>query len=440
MTTIPKSFLLGAATAAYQIEGATHEDGRGASIWDVFSHTDGRTYQGETGDVACDHYHRYPEDIRIMKELGLDAYRFSIAWPRLFPNGSGSLNEKGLDFYRKLVDSLLAAGIKPVATLYHWDLPQALMDTGGWTNRETAKRFADYAHTVFARLGSDIPMYITLNEPWCSSVLGHLMGEHAPGLNDLSATVAASHHLLLGHGLAVEAFRDENLASSQIGITNILTHLEAASDKAEDEAAKEKADVVLNRWFLDPVLGGTYPDLLQAFGIGELVQPGDMDLISQKIDFLGVNYYSTNIVADNPADQLLGVTLEQPGTERTEMDWGIAQDGLHAILSRLHQEYPQLPIYVTENGAAFPDSVVDGEVADEKRIDYIHAHLEAVMRAISDGADVRGYFAWSLLDNFEWAFGYSKRFGLVYVDYETQVRIWKHSAKWYQGVIQNRVL
>ncbi|QSO50682.1 beta-glucosidase [Alicyclobacillus curvatus] len=440
MTTIPKSFLLGAATAAYQIEGAVTDDGRGVSIWDVFSHQNGRIQGGDTGDIACDHYHRYKEDIHIMKEIGLDAYRFSIAWPRLFPTKSGGLNETGLDFYRKLIDGLLEAGIKPAATLYHWDLPQALMDEGGWTNRETAKRFADYAHTVFTRLGDDISMYITLNEPWCSSVLGHLLGEHAPGLHDLEATIAASHHLLLGHGLALEAFRGENLKSARIGITNILTHNVPASDAEEDLQATDKADAVFNRWFLHPLFRGEYPELQQAFGIGSVVRPGDLELISQAVDFIGVNYYSTNIVSANPSDPLLGLTLEPPGTERTEMGWGIAPEGLHALLLRLHEDYTKVPIYITESGAAFRDQVVNGTVQDRQRIDYIRAHLEQVLRARAEGVDVQGYFVWSLLDNFEWAFGYSKRFGLVYVDYETQERIWKQSAKWYQEIIHSRKL
>lgn len=440
MTTIPKSFLLGAATAAYQIEGAVTEDGRGPSIWDVFSHENGRTRSGDTGDIACDHYHLYPEDIRIMKQIGLDAYRFSIAWSRLFPNGSGDLNEAGLDFYRRLIEGLLEAGIKPVATLYHWDLPQALMHQGGWTNRETAYRFAEYAHTVFTRLGDDIPMYITLNEPWCSAVLGHLLGEHAPGLHDLGATIAASHHLLLGHGFALEAFRGEHLKDARIGITNVLTHNIPASASEADLQAVDKADAVFNRWFLDPLFRGSYPELQQGFGILSVVKPGDLNLISQSVDFLGVNYYNTNIVSANPADPLLGVTLQQTGTERTEMNWGIAPEGLHKVLSRLHQDYTKVPIYITENGAAFADEVVNGTVPDKHRIDYIHAHLEQVLRAREEGVDVRGYFVWSLLDNFEWAFGYSKRFGLVYVDYPTQQRIWKQSAKWYQEVIRNRQL
>ncbi|KPV44600.1 GH1 family beta-glucosidase [Alicyclobacillus ferrooxydans] len=440
MTSIPKDFLLGAATAAYQIEGAVDEDNRGPSIWDVFSHTPERTRNGDTGDVACDHYHRYQEDIALMKQMGLSSYRFSLAWTRLFPTGSGTLNEAGLDFYRRLVDGLLEAGVQPAATLYHWDLPQALMQQGGWTNRETADRFADYAHTVFKSLADLVPMYITLNEPWCSSVLGHLFGEHAPGLKDLGATLAASHNLLRAHGLAVQAFRDEHLKSSKIGLTNILTNIEPASDKPDDLAAAAKADAVLNRWFLDPVFRGSYPALLESFGIDKLVQPGDLESISQPIDFLGVNYYQTNIIRANPADPLLGAALDQPRGPRTAMDWGIAPEGLRSLLNMLQRDYPELPIYITESGAAFDDHVVDGIVQDPKRIEYIKGHLREVLRARQDGVDVRGYFVWSLLDNFEWAFGYDKRFGLIYVDYKTQDRIWKDSAKWYQEIIQTRQL
>ena len=439
MTTIPKSFLLGAATSAYQIEGAVHEDNRGESIWDVFSHTPGRVRNGDTGDVACDHYHRYSQDIQLMKQLGLNAYRFSVAWPRLFPTGSRWLNQAGLDFYRRLVDELLEAGIQPVMTLYHWDLPQALQQKGGWTNRETADRFADYAHTVFSHLGDLVPTYVTLNEPWCSSVLGHLFGQHAPGLHDLGATMAASHHLLRAHGLAVQAFRAENLKSAQIGITNNLTNVEPATDSPDDLAATEKADAVLNRWFLDPLFNGRYPQLFEAFGMGQLVQPGDMEVIGQPIDFLGVNYYSTNMVRANPNDPLLGATLEQP-ERRTAIDWGIAPEGLYSLLTKLHRDYPHLPIYITENGAAFDDQVVAGQIKDTERIDYIRTHLEQVLRAVNEGIDVQGYFVWSLLDNFEWDAGYEKRFGIVYVNYETQERVWKDSAKWYHQLIQNRTL
>lgn len=440
MTSIPKSFVLGAATAAYQIEGAAREDGRGASIWDIFSHTPGRVRNGDTGDIACDHYHRFAEDIDLMKQLGLDAYRFSIAWPRLFPSGSGKLNQAGLDFYKRLVDALLEAGIQPTMTLYHWDLPQPLQEKGGWTNRDTADRFADYADVVFSHFGHSVPRFITLNEPWCSAVLGHLLGTHAPGLSDLGAAIAASHNLLRGHGLAVQAFRAQNIASSQIGITNNLTWVEPASDSPDDLAATERTDAMLNRWFLDPVFFGRYPEQFSAFGIGQLIQPGDMDVIGQPIDFLGVNYYNTNIVRANPADPLLRATMAQPGEQRTAMDWGIAPEGLYQLLMKLHTEYPHLPIYITENGAAFEDYAVDGEIHDPQRIDYVRAHLESVMRANAEGVDVQGYFLWSLLDNFEWDHGYDKRFGIVYVDYDTQARIWKDSAKWYRQLIQTRNL
>lgn len=440
MTEIPSDFWLGAATAAYQIEGAVTEDGRGPSIWDVFSHTVGRTHNGDAGDVACDHYHRFAEDIVMMKELGLDAYRFSIAWPRLFPEGTGEINQAGFDFYQCLVESLLEADIQPVATLYHWDLPQALQEQGGWTERDTAERFADYAEAVFRRLGSLIPRFITVNEPWCSTVLGHLTGEHAPGVRDAAAAIAASHHLLLAHGRAVEAFRAENLNASQIGITNVLTKVRPVSSRAEDQDAATRVNDVMNGWFLDPLFRATYPLTLQAMGMSAVVRPGDLACISQPIDFLGVNYYRSTIVEANTSDPLLGASLSEPGEARTGMGWGIDAEGLYNVLVELKRDYPATPIYITENGAAYPDQVENGQVHDRDRAMYIRQHLEQALRARADGVDVRGYFVWSLLDNFEWAFGFDKRFGIVHVDFETQHRTWKDSAKWYQQVLTQRTL
>lgn len=437
---IPADFLLGAATAAYQIEGAASEDGRGPSIWDVFSRTPGKVFQGQTGDVACNHYHLYKEDIALMKELGLDSYRLSISWPRLFPTGKGRLNQAGMDFYERLLTELVDAGIQPMVTLYHWDLPQKLQEEGGWTNRDTAARFGEYADAVFGRLGNLIPRFVTLNEPWCSTVLGHVTGEHAPGLEDYNAALAASHHLLLAHGMAVQAFREAGLDNSQIGLTNILTYIYPKSDTADDRNAVIKVDSLLNRWFLDPVLRGTYPRLLQALGIYETVHPGDMELISLPIDFLGVNYYRSTVVSHNPDDELLGAAMEEFGTQRTDMGWGVDADGMYHVLTTLMEDYGPLPVYITENGAAFQDVVAGGRVRDEERITYLRNHLAQALRAKNDGVDVRGYFLWSLLDNFEWAYGYSKRFGLYYVDYETQERIQKDSARWYQQVIRQRAL
>jgi beta-glucosidase len=440
MTRFPDEFLFGAATSAYQIEGAVAEDGRGESIWDRFSHTPGKTARGETGDVACDHYHRWPEDVALMRELGLNSYRFSISWPRVLPTGYGRVNQAGLDFYRRLVDALLQAGIAPMATLYHWDLPQALQDQGGWPYRDTAKAFAEYAHLIFRTFGDSIPLYITLNEPWCSTVLGHVLGIHAPGMSDIRTALAASHHLLLAHGWAVQAFREESLDTARIGLTNILTDIVPASDSPADAEAAQRADVFFNRWFLDPVVRGEYPEALGTMGLAAMVQVGDMAAISQPLDFLGVNYYTRHVVEANPGDPLLGVRVLPPQGECTSMGWGVSPDGLYRVLTRVYREYGPIPLFVTENGAAYEDTVVGDRVQDAARISYLRRHLRAVLRAMTDGADVRGYYVWSLLDNYEWAEGYSKRFGLIYVDYETQCRIVKESGKWYRNLIQSRIL
>ncbi|MCL6454340.1 MAG: beta-glucosidase [Alicyclobacillus sp.] len=438
MPAIPEDFLIGAATAAYQIEGGVDEDGRGPSIWDVFCREPGRIHGGDTGDVAADHYHRYADDVREMQALGLDAYRFSIAWPRLYPNGDSRLNERGLDFYQRLAESLLDAGIRPFATLFHWDLPAALQERGGWANRDTALRFADYAHTVFRRLGSLIPHFITLNEPGTYTLMGHVLGEHAPGLQSLETAVAVSHHLLLGHGFAVQAFRAENLPGAQIGLTNVLSPVRPKTGAAADRAAAARVDAVSNRWFLEPVLHRRYPDLLREAGVDRVVQPGDFAIVSQPIDFLGVNYYRSTIASASPSDPLLGASMEEPGQTRTAMGWGVDPDGLHQLLLDLHAEAPNLPVYITENGAAYPDVLTGRDVHDANRVAFLREHLEAALAARAAGADVRGWFVWSLLDNFEWAFGYSKRFGVLYVDYPTQARIWKDSARWLQSVCQRR--
>lgn len=433
-------FLFGAATAAYQIEGGVNEDGRGPSIWDVFSHTPGNVAHGDTGDVACDHFHRYAEDVSHMKEIGLQSYRFSLSWSRLYPSGTGTLNKSGLAFYERLIDRLLEHHITPMATLYHWDLPQALQDKGGWLNRDTAEAFAEYADTVFHRLGDVVPRFITLNEPWCSTVLGHAVGTHAPGLRDVPSALRASHHLLLGHGKALQAFRDASLANAEIGITHILTHVDAVSESRMDVEAAQRMDGYLNRWFLDPIFHGTYPAELQAFGIQTHVQQDDMALIAQPLDFLGVNYYQNSVIQANPNDALLGATIMEPELPHTAMGWGICPDGLRLVLERVNRDYGSIPIYVTESGAAFDDVVVGSQVHDVERVSYLRRHLEAVHEALEHGVDVRGYYVWSLLDNFEWAEGYEKRFGLLYVDYATQKRIWKDSAKYYQKVIATRQL
>ncbi|SNS66340.1 beta-glucosidase [Actinomadura meyerae] len=445
----PQGFLWGAATAAYQIEGAAQEDGRAPSIWDTFSHTPGKVLDGDTGDVATDHYHRWEEDIATMAALGIGAYRFSISWSRVLPDGTP--NQKGLDFYSRLVDELLSHGIAPVATLYHWDLPQALEDAGGWPERDTAHRFADYAERIGRVLGDRVHTWTTLNEPWCSAFLGYASGVHAPGRTEPAAALAAAHHLNLAHGLAVRALRGVTPPSARHSVTLNLHHLRG------DAEAVRQVDAVSNRVFLDPMLGRGYPaDLLDdtsSLTDWSFVRDGDEALIAAPLDVLGVNYYSPTLVrvwdgtsprahADGhrqgAATPFVGCErvefAEQPGPY-TAMGWPIDASGMEELLLRLHREYPGTPLMVTENGAAFDDVVEDGRVRDERRIAYLRDHIAAVERACAAGADVRGYFAWSLLDNFEWAYGYSKRFGLVRVDYPTGRRTWKDSAHWYRDTI-----
>lgn len=433
----PKNFVWGAATASYQIEGAWDEDGKGENIWDRFSHTPGNVQDGDTGDVACDHYHRWREDIGLMKELGLKAYRFSIAWPRIFPNGRGEVNQAGIDFYSQLVDALLKAEIEPCVTLYHWDLPQAIQDEGGWPTRMSVDAFLEYADVVSRALGDRVKNWITFNEPFVSAFVGYEEGRHAPGVKDLHAAIAASHHLLLSHGLAVPIIR-KNSPDASVGITLNLTPQEPASPSAADREAAVWRDGYINRWFLDPLIGRGYPqDMVNAFGSGmEFVQNGDLETIAVPIDFLGVNYYarginrSTKISEEENAPRIVF-----PNEEHTEMGWEVYPEGIYKTLGRLYFDYAFPAIYITENGAAFVDEVnADGQVDDPARLSYIRRHLQQVHRAIEIGVPVKGYFAWSLLDNFEWAFGYSKRFGLIYVDYETQQRIPKSSAKWYGQV------
>ncbi|TDB75633.1 GH1 family beta-glucosidase [Micromonospora sp. KC723] len=453
----PPGFLWGAATAAYQIEGAATEGGRTPSIWDTFSHTEGRVVNGHTGDVACDHYHRMPDDVRLMADLGLKSYRFSVAWPRVQPGGSGPANAEGLDFYRRLVDELLTHGIEPWLTLYHWDLPQQLEDAGGWPARDTASRFADYAQLVADALGDRVTYWTTLNEPWCSAFLGYGSGAHAPGRSDGADAVRAGHHLMLGHGLAVQALRASR-PRAQLGVTVNLYPVTPASDDPADADAARRIDGLANRFFLDPLLRGSYPadlvaDLTEVTDFGH-VRDGDLATIATPLDLVGVNYYSRHVVAA-PAE---GVEREPywrapscwPGSEDvrfvtrgvpvTDMDWEIDAPGLVETLRRVHEEYTNLPLYVTENGSAFVDEVVDGKVDDIDRLAYFDAHLRAAHEAIAAGVPLHGYFAWSLMDNFEWAWGYTKRFGMVWIDYDTQLRIPKSSARWYAEVIRRNGL
>ncbi len=435
----PPDFRWGTATAAYQIEGAVHEDGRGPSIWDTFSHTPDKTWHGDTGDMACDHYHRYQEDVELMRQLGFDHYRFSVAWPRIFPTGSGALNMDGVAFYDRLLDTLIDAGIRPVLTLYHWDLPQALEDHGGWRNRDTAYYFRDYAALMFDQFGDRVDTWITHNEPWCTAVLGHLLGQHAPGIQDSTQAGMVAHHLLLSHGLAVAAYRS-HAAQGQIGITLNLSAVYPASNRPEDLAARDRMDTMLNRSFLDPLFLGQYPSgLNELLGSGDdAIQGDDLAEIAAPLDFLGINYYTYQVIADDPEHaELLGTRDVTPRDEVTDMGWPVGPHGLTDLLRRIHQQYTRIPLMVTENGAAYPDRVVDGQVRDLARISYLERHIRALADALNSGVDVRGYYLWSLLDNFEWGFGYSKRFGLVYVDYEAnRRRLPKDSALWYSDFIR----
>ncbi|WP_307783597.1 GH1 family beta-glucosidase [Streptomyces spinoverrucosus] len=439
LAALPHDFLWGTATAAYQIEGAVAEDGRAPSIWDTFAHTPGKIDNDDHGDVACDHYHRWREDIDLMRQLGTNAYRLSIAWPRVVPGGDGPANPKGLDFYDELIDGLLAAGITPSVTLYHWDLPQALQDRGGWPERTTAEHFAAYASIVAERLGDRVSHWATLNEPLCSAWIGHLEGKMAPGLTDLTAAVRASYHLLLGHGLAAQAIRAAS-AGAQVGIVNNLSTIHAASDRAEDVAAARRMDGHTNRWWLDPVHGRGFPaDMREVYGVDLPEQPGDLAVIGGELDWFGLNYYFPQTVADDPTAPAPHVrTVRRPGVPRTGMDWEVDASGIEALLLRLTSEYGVRKLYVTENGSAYPDVVrPDGTIDDPERQAYLEQHLAACASAARKGAPLAGYFAWSLLDNFEWAYGYAKRFGLVHVDYATQVRTIKGSGHRYAEIVRD---
>ena len=455
----PADFLIGSATASYQIEGAAHEDGRGPSIWDTFSCVPGKVVNGDTGDIADDHYHRLEEDLDLMKRLELEAYRFSIAWPRVQPGGSGAVNEKGLAFYSRLVDGLLERGIRPIATLYHWDLPQELEDAGGWPARDTAFRFADYAAIAGEALGDRVHTWTTLNEPWCSAYLGYGSGGHAPGRTNGADALAAVHHLNLAHGLGLQALRSTvSKDDAEYSVTLNFHVLRPGDDNAED--AVRRIDALANRAFTSPILNGQYDyDLLEdtaAVTDWQFVQPGDLDTIKQPIDFLGVNYYSTATVRTwdgrSPRQSADGHKPSSgtawPGSEQVEflqqegpytaMGWNIAPDGLETLLVDLSERFPTTPLVITENGAAFDDEVVDGAVHDDKRVDYLRRHFVAAHRAIARGVDLRGYMVWSLLDNFEWGYGFSKRFGIVHVDYDSLVRTPKDSAAWVTELVRTK--
>ena len=439
----PDGWVWGAATAAYQVEGAVREGGRGVSIWDTFSRTPGRVANGDTGDVACDHYHRFPQDVALMRELGLGGYRFSIAWPRIFPTGSGKPNEAGLDFYRRLIDELHGAGIMPFVTLYHWDLPQALQDRGGWRNRDTVRHFGELAHVVANALGAGVRQWTTINEPWVAGFLGHLMGLHAPGDRDLRTALLATHNLLLAHGEGMTALRAEMRPGDGAGIVLNLAPCQAAGDSNADLEAASRTDGFMNRWFLDALYRGHYPeDMVRLYGDAmPEIAPGDMELISQPTDLLGVNYYSRSLAEYDPGAPLLQARRVVPaGAPVTATGWEVYPEGLYDVLERVHDDYSPQRVLVTENGAAYDDDVVDGQVDDPERETYLHDHLLQVYRAVEAGVPVGGYFVWSLLDNFEWSFGYGKRFGLIYVDYTTQKRIVKRSGRWYAGVTRDNAI
>jgi beta-glucosidase len=436
-------FVWGAATAAFQVEGATSADGRGESIWDRFATLPGKVVNGDTGEPACEHYYRWREDLDLMRSLGLQGYRFSIAWPRVQPFGRGPANRKGLDFYRRLAEGLRERAIAPLATLYHWDLPQALQDEGGWASRETVERFVEYAHIVFDALGDVVSDWITHNEPWVVAFLGHAVGTKAPGSTDWRTAIRAGHHALVSHARTVRAFREGGY-DGRIGIALDLTVVRPASESPEDVAAARRVDGYTNRWFLDPVLRGSYPDDMVRFyesrlGPLEITEEGDLELISEPIDFLGVNYYRPHCIAAGSEDPMLEVTELPLDVETTDMGWPIDASALTELLLRLKREYGEIPLVITENGAAFEDHLDGGDVIeDERRLAYVKEHVEAVERARAAGVDVRGYYVWSLLDNFEWEHGYGKRFGIVFVDFATQRRIPKRSALWYRDLIAAR--
>lgn len=432
----PDKFLWGAATAAYQIEGAWNEDGRAESIWDRFSHTPGKVTKGENGDVACDHYHRWPQDVALMAELGLKAYRFSISWSRVLPDGRGNVNQKGIDFYSRLVDGLLEKNITPFITLYHWDLPQALQDAGGWLNRRIIDWFAEYAAVVYRALGDRVQNWMTINEPNVFSTLGYRLGYHAPGVQDPATSFQVLHHLYLAHGAAIRTMC-EVLPSGKIGIVPALVQNYPATDSPEDiEAAHQRN--MMDQSLIEPLMRGQYLpqqlDYLDSIGARPVILDGDMELISTPADFLGINHYFSYFVSAKHGD---GFVPPKPGLPVTDLNWPIYPNGLRDMLIRVTKEYGSMPIYITENGAAFNDQVSpDGQIHDTRRVEFLRGFISALGEAIEAGVDVRGYFVWSLMDNFEWNKGYDPRFGLIYMDYTTQKRIVKDSGRFYADVIR----
>jgi len=442
MIQFPDDFVWGVASSAYQIEGACDKDGRGPSIWDTFCHTPGKIYQGHVGDKAADHYHRYTGDVGIMAELGVKAYRFSIAWSRVLPAGKGKINTKGLDFYDRLVDALMEQGITPFPTLHHWDLPQALQDEGGgWANRETAYHFAGFARLMVERLGDRVTQWITHNEPFVLSVLGHFMGEHAPGITDPFVTFQVGYHLLLAHGLAVDVLRTCSKQPPKVGITLDYSPMHPATETDEDRQAARRLDGIRNRMFFEPILLGEYPEDVREM-LGPLmpeIKDEDLKQMSAPIDFVGVNYYTRMVVRHDPDFPVIAASPVEPEGNEYSMMWEIYPEGLYETITRVWHDYRPPSIYITENGIPVPDDVDhDGQVRDYRRTRYLRDHLLQLHRVLEMGIPVKGYFHWSLTDNFEWAFGYRMRFGLVYVDFDTQERTIKQSGHWYARVIGNK--
>ena len=438
-TLFPADFVWGAATSAFQIEGSPLADGAGPSNWQAFCHQPGRIVNDDHGEIACDHYHRYADDVGLMQQLGIGAYRFSLNWARILPNGRGPLNASGIDFYKRLLDTLENAGIQSFATLHHWDYPLALDEKGGWQNRDSSAWFADYAAVLFRQLGDRITSWATFNEPWVIVHEGFVAGTHPPGLQNLLAARSATHNILRGHGMAVQAFRAES--KGDIGIVVNLEPKYPASDQATDQEATKRADAWMNRQFLDPIFLGSYPDELEGiWGVpSNTFDPMDLRLIQTPIDFVGINYYSRSVVRNAPrVPHFLAERVEQTSAPATDMGWEIYPEGLSDCLSWVTERYGEIPLYITENGAAFDDGPdEEGRIHDTRRVDYFRSHLLAAHRALQNGVPLRGYFAWSLLDNFEWAFGYAKRFGLIHVDFETQARTLKNSAHFYREVIES---
>ncbi|OPG15057.1 beta-glucosidase [Ferroacidibacillus organovorans] len=434
----PKDFVWGVASSSYQIEGGVNKDGRGSTIWDDFCAMPGVIADGSDGAVACDHYHRYRGDFALMQSMGIKHYRFSLAWSRLYPDGDGELNQAGLTFYTRLLDALDEYGIEPMVTLYHWDLPSALQARGGWANRETAYAFARYAKAVFAFFGHRVRRFITHNEPWCTAYLGHGIGIHAPGIRDHAQMLDVAHHLMLSHGLAVQAYRAAGFAG-EIGITLNLNQVYPETERAEDILAAERIGVFHNGWFLDPILKGSYSGLFgEVFGkMPAAIQEGDLEVIAQPIDFLGINYYSYSVVAHDENSAHAKTRNVTPHDRVTDMDWPILGQGLRDLLIDLHQTYGKVPLYITENGCAQIDRLEGDRVHDILRINYLSEHFVALSDALLQGVPLLGYYAWTFMDNFEWGYGYTKTFGLVYVDWATQTRIPKDSAFWYAELLRS---